>query len=84
MSTDELYSEKEKYFDYRESLHRISARTLIIVGEQDWICPPTQSKIMADSIPHAQLEVFAGANHGVHIEKNSEVLATIRAWICEE
>lgn len=81
MLPDDLYSEKEKYFDYRESLHLVTARTLIIVGDQDWICPPSQSRIMAARIPNAQLEVFAGANHSVHIEKNSEVIAAIRRWI---
>jgi pimeloyl-ACP methyl ester carboxylesterase len=80
---DELYSKEEKYFDYRDSLHNIIARTLIIVGDQDWICPPSQSRLMAARIPGAQLEVFAGANHSVHIEKNSEVIATIRRWIGE-
>ena len=81
---DELYSESEKYFDYRRSLHQIMARTLIIVGDQDWICPPSQSKIMSESIPQAQLKVFVGANHSVHIEKNDEVIATIQAWINDD
>ncbi|KAH7068511.1 Alpha/Beta hydrolase protein [Paraphoma chrysanthemicola] len=82
-SHNELYSEEEKYFDYRESLQRITAKTLIIVGEQDWICPPSQSRLMAARIPNAQLHVFADANHSVHIEKNSEVIATIRKWIID-
>jgi proline iminopeptidase len=83
MLQDELYSEGEKYFDYRDSLHLISAKTLIIVGDHDWICPPSQSRLMAARIPGAHLEVFAGANHGVHIEKNSEVIVTIRRWLSE-
>ena len=37
---DDLYSEEEKYFDYTEQLDSISAKTLVIVGEKDWICPP--------------------------------------------
>jgi len=37
---DDLYSEKEKYFDYRQDLPRIKAKTLVIVGDKDWICPP--------------------------------------------
>ena len=36
---DALYSEEEKYFDYRPRLKEITAPTLIIVGERDWICP---------------------------------------------
>lgn len=38
-SLDDLYSEQEKYFDYRDRLHLISAPTLIMVGDKDWICP---------------------------------------------
>jgi pimeloyl-ACP methyl ester carboxylesterase len=83
MLPDELYSEAEKYFDYRESLHLVIAKTLIIVGEQDWICPPSQSRLMAARIPNAQLHVVADANHSVHIEKNSEVIAKIRRWIID-
>jgi proline iminopeptidase len=83
MRPDALYSDEEKYFDYRESLHLVSARTLIIVGDRDWICPPSQSRLMATRIPNAHLEVFAGANHSVHIEKNAEVISAIRCWIAD-
>lgn len=37
---DDLYSEQEKYFDYRQDLPKITAKTLVVVGEKDWICPP--------------------------------------------
>ncbi|OCF44563.1 hypothetical protein I317_01636 [Kwoniella heveanensis CBS 569] len=40
-SHNALYSEEEKYFDYRDRLKEITAPTLIIVGEKDWICPPS-------------------------------------------
>ncbi|KAF2639037.1 alpha/beta-hydrolase [Massarina eburnea CBS 473.64] len=79
-SHNDLYSEEEKYFDYRENLTNVAAKTLILVGEQDWICPPRQSEIMASLIPDAQLEVFVGANHSVHLEKNKQVIDLIRAW----
>ncbi|ODO06080.1 hypothetical protein L198_01309 [Cryptococcus wingfieldii CBS 7118] len=39
-SHNSLYSEKEKYFDYREGLKTLSIPTLIFVGEHDWITPP--------------------------------------------
>jgi proline iminopeptidase len=42
-SPDALYSEEEKYFDYRARLKEITAPTLIIVGERDWICPLSTS-----------------------------------------
>ncbi|KAI1038064.1 hypothetical protein LB503_012017 [Fusarium chuoi] len=39
-SHNDLYSEDEKYFDYVDQLGSIQAKTLVIVGDQDWICPP--------------------------------------------
>jgi hypothetical protein len=38
-SVDDLYSQTEKYFDYTDKLGDITAKTLVIVGAQDWICP---------------------------------------------
>lgn len=98
ISTDDLYSEREKYFDYREKLPGIAAETLVIVGEKDWICTPgkkllkserdhtkeihpDQSRFIAGAIPKATLVVFPGANHGVHLEKNAEVLEKIREFL---
>lgn len=38
-SHNELYSEKEKYFDFRDKLGSVDIPTLIVVGKNDWICP---------------------------------------------
>lgn len=38
-SHNDLYSEAEKYFDYTADLHKITAKTLVVVGADDWICP---------------------------------------------
>ncbi|KAF8862477.1 alpha/beta-hydrolase [Acephala macrosclerotiorum] len=78
---NDLYSASEKYFDYRDQLKNISAKTLVLVGEKDWICPPDQSQFIAHSIPKATLAIFPNANHGVHLEKNVEVLAKIREFL---
>ncbi|KAK7438557.1 hypothetical protein Landi51_11641 [Colletotrichum acutatum] len=77
-SHNDLYSEKEKYFDYSERLSQITAKTLVVVGDKDWICPPENSKLIAERIPEAKLLLVEGANHGVHAEKPEEVLGEIR------
>ncbi|KAJ4387340.1 hypothetical protein N0V93_007929 [Gnomoniopsis smithogilvyi] len=77
-SHNDLYSKTEKYFDYTDTLHLITAKTLIVVGEQDWICPPENSKIIAARVPQSEIIVVEGANHSVHIEKPDIVLARIR------
>ncbi|KAK8040041.1 hypothetical protein PG993_008452 [Apiospora rasikravindrae] len=78
---NDLYSESEKYFDYRDQLGQITAKTLVIVGDKDWICPPENSEFIASKIPDATLMVVENANHSVHLEKNEEVIARIRSHL---
>ncbi|KAK8006042.1 hypothetical protein PG991_012339 [Apiospora marii] len=80
-SHNDLYSESEKYFDYRDQLGQITAKTLVIVGDKDWICPPENSEFIASKIPDAALMVVENANHSVHLEKNDEVIARIRSHL---
>ncbi|WQF81168.1 Putative alpha/beta hydrolase-1, peptidase S33 [Colletotrichum destructivum] len=77
-SHNDLYSEKEKYFDYTDRLPQITAKTLVVVGDKDWICPPENSRLIAERIPGAELVLVEGANHGVHAEKPDLVLGRIR------
>ncbi|KAL4924208.1 alpha/beta fold hydrolase [Aspergillus undulatus] len=73
-----LYSDNDKFFDYRDELKSVTARTLVIVGEKDWICPPEQSRTIAEGIFGARLAVVPEASHSVHLEKNEVVLGEIR------
>jgi len=52
-------------FDVVERLKDISVPTLVICGEQDWICDPAQSRLMASRIPNSHLVVVPGADHSV-------------------
>ncbi|TEA20434.1 Proline iminopeptidase [Colletotrichum sidae] len=80
-SHNDLYSEEEKYFDYTDRLSRITAKTLVVVGAKDWICPPENSKLIAERVPGAELFLVEGANHGVHAEKPEVVLPKIRSHL---
>ncbi|ODN81059.1 hypothetical protein, variant [Cryptococcus amylolentus CBS 6039] len=80
-SHNSLYSEKEKYFDYREGLKTLAIPTLIFVGEHDWITPPSQSKLIHERVPNSRLVIFSNANHSVHHDKNAEVLKLIRDFV---
>ncbi|KAJ0164869.1 Proline iminopeptidase [Colletotrichum tanaceti] len=77
-SHNDLYSEEEKYFDYTDRLPQITAKTLVVVGDKDWICPPENSRLIAERVPGAELVLVEGANHGVHAEKPDLVLGRIR------
>ena len=73
----ELYRH-DRYYDVRQGLARIACPTFVVVGANDWICTPNQSRIIAAGIPNSELLIVEGANHPVHIEKSELVLARIR------
>ena len=75
-----LYRNKDQY-DVRARLGEIEVPTLVIVGSEDWICPPSQSIEIADGVANAELFVVEGCNHAVHLEANDAVLARIRAFL---
>ncbi|KAH6894677.1 Alpha/Beta hydrolase protein, partial [Thelonectria olida] len=80
-SHNDLYSETEKYFDYTNKLGDITAKTLVIVGDKDWICPPENSELIAERVPNAELFVVDKANHSVHSEQPVLVLSKIREFL---
>lgn len=80
-----LYTPEAKAgYDLRDRLHLISAPTLIVVGANDWICPPSQSRIIAAAIPGAELHEIPDANHAVHIQKKEVVLPLIREFLSRD
>lgn len=52
-------------FDTRSQLGEIRIPTLILAGEKDLQCPPSQAQIIADGIPGSILKVYADTGHGV-------------------
>jgi proline iminopeptidase len=73
-----LFAER---YDVSHRLQEIACPTLVICGAQDWICPPDQSRLIAERIPRAQLFLVEGANHAVHQEKNAAVVARLREFL---
>ncbi len=52
--------------DTRDSLHKITQPTLIIVGDKDRIIPGLHhSEFLHERIPNSRLEIIKGAGHGL-------------------
>jgi 3-oxoadipate enol-lactonase len=49
--------------DLREELKNIRKPTLVMVGEDDILTPPYQSRILAENIPGAELLILPGVGH---------------------
>lgn len=71
----------ERIYDLRDRLSEIKVPTLVIVGAEDWICPPNHSRLIAERVPGAELLEVPGANHAVHVEANAVVMAAVRDFL---
>ena len=56
-------------------LHRIKMPTLILWGDEDKIIPVQQTETWRKFLPQADIKVYRGAGHLVHLEKPEAVNA---------
>lgn len=66
--------------DSIETLESIVAPTLIIVGEEDGLTPPSAAEAMHAAIPNSKLQVIARAGHLSPLESPDEVNRSIRSF----
>jgi len=68
-------------FDYIEQLSQISCPTLVLSGAHDWICPPDQSRLIAERIPRAHLKVFDNSAHSIAQDEPDAFLSAVRGFL---
>ncbi|HEX2549567.1 MAG TPA: alpha/beta hydrolase [Gammaproteobacteria bacterium] len=68
-------------YDYIPQLKKISADTLILAGADDWICPPSQSKVIASHIPNATLKIFKDAGHALAIDQHKAYIKIVQKFL---
>ena len=64
-------------------LPRITAPTLVIVGEEDVATVPEKARRIASGIPNARLEVIPAAGHSSTVENPAAVNAAIERFLAE-
>ena len=68
-------------WDLTSHLGEISAPALILVGRDDFICPPSRAKIMHEGIPKSELVILENSGHMAHVEEPEAFFAAIREWL---
>jgi pimeloyl-ACP methyl ester carboxylesterase len=68
-------------YDSRAQLGAVTTPTLVLVGAEDVLTPPSQSIEMARLIPNAVLQVLPRGGHGMAIEYTPETVAAITAFL---
>ena len=64
-------------------LHEMSCPTLILVGRDDFICPPSQAQSMHEHIPQSRLVVFEYSGHFPWVEEPEMFDLTVREWLAQ-
>jgi pimeloyl-ACP methyl ester carboxylesterase len=67
--------------DFRATLPRINAPTLVIVGESDTLAPVAIAEEMHKSIRGSTLSVITGAGHMAPMEQPQQVSRAIRTFL---
>ena len=69
--------------DARPVLPRVSAPTLVLVGEEDLLTPRWLAEDVVRRLPRARLEVLAGGGHGVALEDPNAFSERVLAFFAE-
>ena len=67
--------------DSRETLPTIAVPTLVLVGAEDVLTPPSEAATMAAAIPRARLDVILQAGHLANLENPAAVNAALVAFL---
>lgn len=67
--------------DFRSVLPKITVPTLVIVGEEDVVTPPSASDFLVKNIPGASLVTIPQAGHLTNIEKPEAFRAALRPFL---
>jgi pimeloyl-ACP methyl ester carboxylesterase len=68
-------------FDLRPELPRITAPTLVITGEQDFICGPVCSREIADGVDGADLVLLEDCGHVVFVEQPERFAGAVASFL---
>lgn len=68
-------------FDYIDRLSEIRCPTLVLGGRHDWICPVSQSELIARRIPRAHLKIFPNASHLISADEREAYLLAVRGFL---
>jgi pimeloyl-ACP methyl ester carboxylesterase len=67
--------------DQQATLSAFSGPALVLMGEQDRLCPRDRHDLMHALIPQSQLRIIPGAGHLPPLERPTETAAALRDWL---
>lgn len=68
-------------YDFIPQLKKITCPTLVLAGQNDWICQPSQSKTIAEHIPNAELKIFRHCGHALAVDAHDKYIRAITRFL---
>lgn len=68
-------------FNYIPKLNKIKCPTLILAGQDDWICTPYHSKLLAEKIPNSKLKIFRQCGHAITTDANQKYIGEVKRFL---
>ncbi len=78
------FSDFLHHFNFVSKLKKITCPTLILAGQNDWVCSPNQSRIMAHHIKNSKLKIFRKCGHGLTSDANKKYIKEISLFLTKE
>ena len=69
-----------KDFDARNDLKTLKLKTLVLVGDKDYISPFVMESLTS-SIPKAKMHTFENSGHFYYVEKRDEFLSVVKEFL---
>jgi 3-oxoadipate enol-lactonase len=76
----EVLAKRKSLFRLTGMLQTLRVPTLVMVGEQDYVCSKA-ARLMAQSIPNAELKVIAGSGHMAPLEQPAAFSAALLEFL---
>ena len=70
-----------KAFDERARIANLGRPTLIVQAMDDAVVDASHGRILRQSIPGAQIRIFAQTGHMIPVERPTETTEAIRSWV---
>lgn len=68
-------------YNFLPKLKKITSPTLILAGEDDWICGPNQSKLIAKNIKKSTLKIFRNCGHAISVDAHHKYIQAIKQFL---
>ena len=75
------FSDFLHHFNFIPKLKKIKCPTLILVGDNDWVCTPEHSRMMEKNIKNSELKVFKKCGHALTTDANDKYIQEIKRFL---